>query len=126
MEFKKTCLIPGLYQKYLLRWYNQFSSKSIYLIEFDSFKTNPHDHLHNLQKFLGLQNIISHEAILAYNIEKSIFTLNKSNSFNETENKLHLQIDPNSKKYLERYYKEPNKKLKKLLSDLNHDLPTWL
>ncbi len=126
-EFKQNCLIPGLYYEFLMKWFNHFPINSVFIIDFDSFKTQTSNYMNRLQIFLELKNI-EFKNILEYELNNSFVKSNQSNSSDETSKFefRKLKIDDKCRTFLQNYYEESNNDLKRVLVKYNYDVPKWL
>ena len=127
-EFKQQCLIPGLYYEHLLKWFQSFSSRSIFIIDYDSFKTQSSVYMNNLQIFMGLKKKVNYKDLLFYDENESILKFTQFNSFNLTAKLIvgNKKIADDSQRFLENYYKDSNSNLKLFLIKHAYNVPEWL
>jgi hypothetical protein len=126
-EFKQNCLIPGLYYEFLMKWLNYFPKNSVFIIDFDSFKTQTSYYMERLQIFLEFKNI-EFKNILDYELDNSVVKSKQSNSLEESSkfDFRKLKIDDECRAFLKNYYEESNNDLKRVLIEYNYDVPKWL
>ena len=129
-SIKSRCLKPGTYHKHISLWLSEFSSKNLYLIDADRFVEKPYEYLNDLQRFFELKTFIDYQNLLVFN-EKKKFNCLKYNTTKPVclgpgKGRNYSNIDENSRKYLQMYYKKPNILLKSLLKKNGYKIPSWL
>jgi hypothetical protein len=88
--------------------------------------------MNKLQKYFELRIFIDYKVKLVFDAKKSFFCLGQPNLTQQHKclgagkGRKYAEIDKISIDYLEKFYFEPNVKLKAILMRNGYEIPTWL
>ena len=127
---KSRCLEPGIYHKHINLWLSKFSSNNLYLIDSHEFVEKPYEYLNDLQHFFELKTFLDYKNIMAFSEKKGFYCLKYNTTkpicLGPGKGRNYSNIDENSRKFLQMYYKKSNIVLKSLLKKNGYKIPSWL
>ena len=130
-EIHKECLNTGMYDVNLHSWFQLFKPEDLFLIDYDSFVSQPDQYLLELQSYFQLKNIVDYKEII-FNDDKSSYFCLKQDNDAECKNVMKKENLPEfnqkSVDFLKGFYKESNQKLKNMIMQFlsEFSLPVWL
>jgi hypothetical protein len=128
-HLRNRCLDPGIYSKHLKNWLKYFLAEQIIHIDGDALVKTPYECLNELQNKISVETQIDYKTILKYNNKKGFFCVNNRNSIKclgKNKGRVYPPIDTNSANYLNKFFKDSNKRFYNLLKKYNYVIPSWL
>ncbi|XP_028415525.1 bifunctional heparan sulfate N-deacetylase/N-sulfotransferase 4-like [Dendronephthya gigantea] len=130
-NLKTRCLRPGLYAEHLERWMMHFPINQILTVDGDQLKSDPVQVMDQVQSFIGVKKKIDYGTILKYNERKGFFCLasrshHGHSCLGSSKGRKYPPLAQKAEKYLNDYYREPNRRLAELLHKIRRPVPPWL
>lgn len=129
-SLQRRCLDPGFYADHLERWLEYFPSRQIVVVDGEELVTNPIKVLHQLQENIELKHFHNYTDSLIYDNKKGFYCqklpTGKVQCLGKGKGRDYSSMDDKSLLFLTKYYSESNKKLKRLLDELDKPIPIWL
>jgi len=126
------CLEPGRYVSHLERWLSYYKSQQLTIIDGEELVRDPVTVMDKLQYFLSVQPI-DYSKYLKFDAKKGFFckvvddgSRKVTKCLGKGKGRSYEEMDSQSRKYLQEYYRLNNEALLKLLKRFGYNIPQWL
>lgn len=127
------CLEPGRYVSHLERWLSYYKSQQLTIIDGEELVKDPVSVMDKLQYFLSVQPTIDYSKYLKFDAKKGFFcrvvddgSRKVTKCLGKGKGRSYEEMDSQSGKYLQEYYRLNNEALLKLLKRFGYNIPQWL